>query len=403
VRIVVLGSGGMGQYAARTAANLPFVDDLVVADLNLAAPEACATPRGPNARGVAVDVLDEPALVSLLTGAAAVLNTVGPFFRLGPPVLRAAIKAKTNYLDINDDWESTEAMLALHEKARAAGITAIIGMGASPGISNLMAVLAMRELDEVEEVIAGFDLDAAMPEERGDKPAAATIHGLHQLTGMIRVFTDGSFTDAKPMQRIRFDYPGLGEQVGWTMGHPEAITFPKSHPDLRTARVVMTMGNGNRIALTIVAALINAGLLSLERAAGLVERIEGVGAPVKTPGDYVGDMIDGGRGLPPLFAVARGRRQGAPASAAAALLSAPAVGMGGATGVPLATALGIARPDTEMQRGVFAPESAIDPRAFFEALAPLCDPPYTDVDELVLITRSWEPVRVPDVLSSRRR
>ena len=43
---------------------------------------------------------------------------VGPFFRLGPPVLRAAIRARCHYLDINDDWESTEAMFEMSDEAR---------------------------------------------------------------------------------------------------------------------------------------------------------------------------------------------------------------------------------------------------------------------------------------------
>jgi hypothetical protein len=64
--------------------------------------------------------------------------------------------------------------------------TALLGMGASPGVSNLLAVTAARELGGVEELYAGFDLDAAMPETHGAKPAAATIHGVHQLTGRIR-------------------------------------------------------------------------------------------------------------------------------------------------------------------------------------------------------------------------
>lgn len=332
------------------------------------------------------------------------LNTVGPFFRLGPPVLRAAIDAGTHYLDINDDWESTEAMLALDAAAREAGVTAVIGMGASPGISNLLAVLAVRALDAVEEVGAGFDLDAAMPETRGAAPAAATVHGLHQLTGTIRVFEEGRFREARPMRAVRFEYPGLGLRTGWTMGHPEAVTFPRTYPTLRAARVVMTMTVGNRLAVRALAALIDLGLLSLERAAALVERLEGVGKPVKTPEEYIREIVERHEErLPPLFALARGGRAGAPATVAAALLSAPPVGMGGATGVPLATALAVLRPDGDVPRGVFPPEACLDPARFFAALAPRCAPPAGGVEDLVLLTRSWEPVSLADELVRRAR
>jgi hypothetical protein len=306
-------------------------------------------------------------------------------------VLRAAIAAGVHYLDINDDWESTEAMLELDEDARSAGVTAVIGMGASPGISNLLACLAMRELDEVEEIIAGFDLDAAMPEQLGAVPAAATVHGLHQLSGQIRVFEGGAFALAKPQRRVDFDYPGLGARTAWTMGHPEAITFPRTFPALRAARVVMTMEPVNRIGVRVLSKLIDAGAVSLERAASWVERLEGVGKPVKTPADYVAEILaDRGHRLPPLFAVARGRHGGQTATVAAAVRSAPAVGMGGATGVPLATALGVIRAETGSKCGVFAPEAIVDPIAFFDALAPLCDPVCSGAAELAIVTRSWE-------------
>jgi hypothetical protein len=122
---------------------------------------------------------------------------------------------------------------------------------------------------------------------------------------------------------------------------------------------------------------------------------------VKTPDDYMREVVDGRRArLPPLFALATGEKNGRPATVAATILSAPPVGMGGATGVPLAVGLAVARPDGEQRRGVFAPEAVIDPDRFFDALAPLCGPPRNGSSDLVLVTRSWESV---DVASELRR
>lgn len=391
MKVVALGAGGMGRYSARTAATFDFVDEIVVGDLDEGAARRLADSLGSKGRGVRVDVTDPDSLARAFEGAGAVLNTVGPFFRLGPPVLRAAIRAGCHYLDINDDWESTEAMLAMDEEARAAGVTAVIGMGASPGMSNLLAVLAMRELDEVDEVYPGFDLDAAMPETRGPKPCAASVHGVHQLTGTIRVYDGGRLVDEPPLRRVDFDYPGLGRCTAYTMGHPEAITFPRFRPELRRCLVLMTMAKSNLLVMRPLAKLVNNGLVSVERAAGWIEWAEGVGKPVKTPDDYLRDLVhDGVRALPPLFAVVRGRRQKRPETVAAAVLSAPAVGMGGATGVPLAVGLAVVRPDRDVPRGVFAPESIVDAGAFFDRIAPLCSPVKKDRGDLVAVSRSWE-------------
>ena len=393
MKVIALGAGGMGRYAARTAASLDFVSELVVADLDLAAASRFAEDLGPKARATGIDVTDPSGLVRLLSGAGAVLNTVGPFFRLGPPVLRAAIRAGCHYFDINDDWESTEAMLAMDGEARARGVTAVIGMGASPGISNLLAATAMRELDEVEELYPGFDLDAAMPETRGPKPSAASVHGVHQLTGEIRVFDRGRFVDEAPMRRVDLDYPGLGARTAYTMGHPEAITFPRYHPSLRRCLVLMTMSRSNFLGMRVLGTLVNHEIISLERAAAWVERLEGVGKGVKTPADYVREITDDRTPrLPPLFAVACGRKTGRAATVAATVLSAPPAGMGGATGVPLAVGLAVVRPDREQKRGVFAAEAVVDADAFFDRLAPLCSPAKHGRSDLVLVSRSWEPL-----------
>ena len=98
--------------------------------------------------------------------------------------------------------------------------------------------------------------------------------------------------------------------------------------------------------------------------------------------------------------MATGRKDGKPASAAAAILSAPPVGMGGATGVPLAVGLAALRPDGELRRGVFAPEAIVDPKEFFDLLAPLCSPQKTGMEDMLLIARSWENV---DIRAKMRR
>ena len=121
MKLVVLGAGGMGRYAARTAAAFDFVEDMLVGDLDGRGAARLADALGTKTRSAAVDVTDEAGLVRALSGADVVLNTVGPLFRLGPPVLRAAIRARCHYLDINDEgsrprpcwrWPTTRGLRA---------------------------------------------------------------------------------------------------------------------------------------------------------------------------------------------------------------------------------------------------------------------------------------------------
>ena len=389
MKVVCLGgTGGMGRYAARTAAAFDFVEQVIIADLNARAAQAFASELGPKARGVAVDVTAPELLRTVLAHGDIVLNTVGPFFRFGVPVLKAAIESGKNYIDICDDWEPTLEMLDMHDQAVQAGITAVIGLGASPGITNLLAVMAIHELDRTDKIYTAWDLDSAKPEAIGPVPSAAMVHGMLQLTGKIRVWEGGGYKEVRPVRKIPVDYPGIGRRTAWSIGHPEAITLPRYFPGLQTSRNLMVTSGTNVLALWIVGALVDTGLLTIEKAARLAEKVEGTGVG-RSPADFIRETkVNGPLRLPPLFALAEGEKDGRPASVAVTVAGAPAGGMGGATGVPLAAGLAMFRND--LKPGVFAPEGIINPEKFLDVMAPLCNPPFQTASDILVVSRSWE-------------
>jgi len=145
---------------------------------------------------------------------------------------------------------------------------------------------------------------------------------------------------------------------------------------------------------------VNTGLMSDRTAARLVERLEGPMDPGKTAEKRLQELIDAkATGLPPLFALAKGRRNNEPASVASTILSAPPGGMGGSTGGPLAVGVSLLADGQMKEPGVFAPEGIFDPDTFFSRLAALCSPVKTDVSDLVLTTRSWDPESFRDILN----
>jgi saccharopine dehydrogenase-like NADP-dependent oxidoreductase len=369
LRVVALGgAGGMGRHAARAAAAMDCVGRLVVADRDGAAAEALARSLGPKARSAVVNVTNAPALRALLAQADVVLNTVGPFFRFGVPVLQAAIDAGCAYADVCDDWEPTLEMLDLDARARARGVTAVVGMGVSPGVANLLAVHAAEPLDRVDRLLTGWALDAAVPETRGDEPSAATVHGLHQLTGRIRVWRAGEAREEAPLQPVRFELPGRGSHRAWTIGHPEAVTLPRRYPGLRECLNIMHAPRLHIAATRALAGAIDRGWLDLHRAARWGERLEGK----PHDDDRLNSALRGGDALPPLFALAEGEKNGIPTIVSAIPTAAPPGGMGAATGVPLALVLPFIAGGQLQRPGVHPPETILDPGAFFEALAPHC-------------------------------
>ena len=239
-RIVVLGgAGNMGRVAVRTAASLDGIREVIIADRDLAAAEKIASETASSAKvrvhAEQIDVTDSMTLRRLLSEAGAVLNTTGPFHKFGVPILRAAIEARTHYLDICDDWEPTLEMMREHQNATNAGVVAVIGMGASPGVSNLLAKVAARELDEVIDLYTAWPLDVPIAGvsisedkellvDQSGKPSAAVLHLMQQISGAIRV-VEGGLIDRPPLDAVEIDYPGRGRGMAYTVGHPEPLTM----------------------------------------------------------------------------------------------------------------------------------------------------------------------------------
>lgn len=375
MKVLVLGgAGGMGRVAAEQAAGYPYVERVTVADLDGAHAAAVASRIGPVAEGLALDVNDRGAMRHAISAHDLVLNCVGPFYVLGVPVLEQVIEAGRHYADICDDWEPALEMLALSDRAAEKGIVALVGLGASPGIANMLAMKAAGLLDTVDEVITGWSVDGSaddLPAVESSHPkvkgaSAAVVHWVQQITGTIRVLQDGGFQQAKPLARREIEYPGHGPLTIWSVGHPEAVTLPRAIPGLMNCSNVMVGREENFQGLAVLASLVDSGGLSIHQAADEIAKdlAKRTGAKEETrpPAEQA----------PALFAWAKGRLGGKAAVAAAQVLSVPPGGMAGATSVPLALAVPLFREGFGERSGVFSPEELIDADRFFDLLAPRC-------------------------------
>ncbi len=394
--IVLGGAGGMGATASRQLAATPGLDELVVADRDGAAAARIAgeiAATGVVVTSRTVDLLDAAATRTLLAGASLAVNCAGPFFRLGIPTLEAAIDAGTPYLDICDDPEPTRAMLALDDRARRAGIFALIGMGASPGISNLIAMRAARRLERVHDCFTAWPLDgASAPGSEDDlrasaaaahAPSAAAVHLMEQISGHIRVVEAGRLVERTPLEAVALDYPGFGTGTAYTVGHPEPLTLSDSlHLDGRSANV-MLLRRATVSFLRSLARDIDRGALTHERAAAeLMAPPKGrlAMAALRSVG------IEGAGALPPFFALLHGERDGRRWRVGCHVTSMPP-GMDGATAIPaaLAAAIVLRKPPPP---GVHPPERAIDGDVLLAALAPLCPGAPASVDALAPVVEA---------------
>jgi saccharopine dehydrogenase-like NADP-dependent oxidoreductase len=229
-RVTVLGGGGaVGSIATKTLASSGVFSDIVVADINMAAARKLVKEaRGAKLTAVELDAQSPESIRKVIAGSTVVLNCVGPFYKYGPIILRAVIEAGINYVDVCDDFDATEALLAMDEKAKKAGVSALIGMGSSPGVANvLVRFCADSLLDEVEEV----NIYHAHGGEKVEG-AAVVKHRIHSMKMEIPIFLDGQFTtvnlfeDSGSSLEEETEFQNVGTYRVYAYPHPETITLP---------------------------------------------------------------------------------------------------------------------------------------------------------------------------------
>lgn len=223
-KIIVLGGAGTMGYEAvkllleRTGA------EITVADASVKGLKRVEAELGTRVKIASADVNDRDELVRLLKGADVVISTVGPFYKYAASVIKAAINARVNLVDIDDDFDATKDSLELDDDARRAGITAIIGMGASPGVTNLIAKLGASRMDRTDDIRLYWGESAIDP-----TGSAAMMHWFHITAEKVPVFIDGKWVEAQGFSEpeiVEF-LPPVGKLEVVLTGHPEPVSLPR--------------------------------------------------------------------------------------------------------------------------------------------------------------------------------
>ena len=237
MKIVLLGGGGlMARATARDLLESRGDTQLVLADVNLDAARRVADSlraavAGAHGRVTAqrADASDADGLRPVLRGADAVINAAQYYFNI--PVMHAALAERVPYVDLGGLFHVTREQLPLHREFERAGVTAVIGMGSTPGITNVQARHAIDRLGRVESI--GIYC-ANTPEADTPDAFGYSIHTiLDELTKSPVIFRDGAFVELEPLaEPARWDFvePIGGKEVHLSL-HSEIATLPTSFAD----------------------------------------------------------------------------------------------------------------------------------------------------------------------------
>ncbi|MCB9683203.1 MAG: saccharopine dehydrogenase NADP-binding domain-containing protein [Alphaproteobacteria bacterium] len=176
---------------------------------------------------VRVEVDDVRSLHAAFEGAGAVVNTVGPFLRLGLPIAAAAVDRGVPYVDCTAEqafvrrvWE------ALDLPAQRTGVSVLPGHGADWGLACLAVGVLSGAVGHLRRVDSYHDLG-------GFTPSAGTARSMLEMVGEPVVgFADGAWGDLDPRVR-RVSLPTGTGILAVPFAGGDVALLPRDLPSLR--------------------------------------------------------------------------------------------------------------------------------------------------------------------------
>jgi hypothetical protein len=383
--VLIIGAGGVAQVVAHKAAQAnDRLGDLHIASRRVEKAQAIiASVHAKGAMKVpgvftahAVDAMDSAAVAALIraTGAEIVINVGSAFVNM--TVLEACIQTGAAYIDtaIHEDPAKvceTPPWYANHEwkrreRCKAAGVTAILGIGFDPGVVNAWARVAEGMLDRIDSIDI-VDINAGSHGRYFATNFDPEIN-FREFTGTVWSWQGGAWQPNAMFEVGRtWDLPVVGPQKAYLTGHDEVHSLSARHPQ---ADVRFWMGFGDHY-INVFTVLKNLGLLS-EKPVRTAEGVEVV--PLKVVKAVLPDpasLAPTYTGKTCIATIARGQKGGAAAEVmlynvadhAEAFAEVGAQGISYTAGVPpVVAALLVA--EGVWDAGIMVNVEDLDPRPF---------------------------------------
>ncbi|MGD1804096.1 saccharopine dehydrogenase family protein [Dapis sp. BLCC M126] len=176
-----------------------------------------------------IDILSENA-VNELNDVDILINCTP--YRLNLKIMNLALAIKSHYLDMGGLFYMTQKQLTMNEKFASANLTAIAGMGMAPGTTNIMARYAADRMETVDEVhIKVAFYDQTVYEDKNAFPVSHAIGTTCQeFEYPAAVFTNGKMDFVEPASggnEYEFPEPFNIRRPIYVL-HSELATLPES-------------------------------------------------------------------------------------------------------------------------------------------------------------------------------
>jgi saccharopine dehydrogenase (NAD+, L-lysine-forming) len=234
--ILVVGAGGQGGPCASILARDDQFSEIRLGDIDSELARKVSEKIGSDkVKPFALDARNTGEVAKAADGVDAIINLTLVSFNQN--ILEAALEARTHYVDTACDYAYLAQMasglkpLQYEPEFKEIGKTALMGCGATPGVTNVLARYACDQLDEVERIYVrcGYVLlEEAEEVVSAWNPGWSPEIALSDFAEPPMVFEGGRYETvpifSRP-ERHRFADP-IGENLLTSHSHEEPYTLP---------------------------------------------------------------------------------------------------------------------------------------------------------------------------------
>lgn len=152
-RVFILGCGAVGRVLSYHLLKNKYVDEILIGDLYKEYCTSYVSWLGSDKVSfVEVDAGKIDSIKKAGKDFDIIVNAVTPEFNIN--ILKAALEVGSNYIDLafGPPYENLDLEMKLSDSFSSEGLTAITGSGIAPGLTNVMASIAIDELDSVKSI-----------------------------------------------------------------------------------------------------------------------------------------------------------------------------------------------------------------------------------------------------------
>ena len=236
---MVGGAGAMAWGTARDLMQVDELEELRLADVDEA--RVCQSVERLNdarAQATTCDANDVGSLSKSLAGYDVCANAANHTANLN--VMRACLEAGVHYADLGGLFHVTRRQLEMDSEFRKRGLVGLLGIGAAPGITNVLAGRCAQLLDTIEEAKIQCSVGPTPehdpehdPEHEVFVPPYSITTIIDELTQPCPAFVDGEFRDLPAgggEEEVDFFEP-VGKRTVVRCIHSEPAMLPAAFRD----------------------------------------------------------------------------------------------------------------------------------------------------------------------------